>query len=202
LIDLAEELNACVATLLEYRRPSTYALDEGVGEVAGVQQERDIWILLHAVSPKEADSDHQQAPRTRRSRVLRRLPEIDAAFDWSPDDPRLPALAQGPQRWLAAASVGASSPAWTRLAELATLEMLCRNAATPVLADGHQVGGELTAVSTRSNLCRGPHVTAYRATLDVRRELVTEPAMLLRAERRARGTRLLTCFRHALLVVV
>ena len=47
---------------------------------------------------------------------------------------------------------------------------------------------------------------AYRAMLDVPRELVLELAGLLRAERRARGTRkgtrLLTCFRQALLVLV
>ena len=47
---------------------------------------------------------------------------------------------------------------------------------------------------------------AYRAMLDVPRELVCELARLLRAERRARGTRtvtrLLTCFRQALLVLV
>ena len=47
---------------------------------------------------------------------------------------------------------------------------------------------------------------AYRAMRDVPRELVLELAKLLRAERRARGTRkgtrLLTCFRQALLVLV
>jgi hypothetical protein len=47
---------------------------------------------------------------------------------------------------------------------------------------------------------------AYRAMLDVPRELVLELARLLRAERRARGTRkgarLLTCFRQALFVLV
>ena len=47
---------------------------------------------------------------------------------------------------------------------------------------------------------------AYPAILDVPRELVLELAKLLRAERRARGTRkgtrLLTCFRQALLVLV
>jgi len=47
---------------------------------------------------------------------------------------------------------------------------------------------------------------AYRAILDVPRELVLELAKLLRAERRSRGTRkgtrLLTCFRQALLVLV
>jgi DDE superfamily endonuclease len=49
-------------------------------------------------------------------------------------------------------------------------------------------------------------VIAYRAMLDVPRELVLEVARLLRAERRARGTRkgtrLLTCFRQAVLVLV
>jgi hypothetical protein len=47
---------------------------------------------------------------------------------------------------------------------------------------------------------------AYRAMLDVPRELVIELAKLLRAERRARGTRkrtrLLTCFKQAVLVLV
>jgi hypothetical protein len=48
-------------------------------------------------------------------------------------------------------------------------------------------------------------VIAYRAMLDVPRELVGELAKLLRAERRARGTRKgtrrLTCFKQALLVL-
>src|SRR4051812_7541895 len=65
-------------------------------------------------------------------------------------------------------------------------------------------GREFSA--TRSNPCRGPHVIAYRAMLDVPRELVWKLAALLRAERRARGTRngtrLLTCFKQALLVLV
>lgn len=47
---------------------------------------------------------------------------------------------------------------------------------------------------------------AYRAMLDVPRELVLELAKLLRAERRAlgtrKGTRLLTCFKQALFVLV
>jgi hypothetical protein len=48
-------------------------------------------------------------------------------------------------------------------------------------------------------------VIAYRAMLDVPRELVAMVAALLRAERRARGTRkgtrLLSCFRQALFVL-
>jgi hypothetical protein len=64
----------------------------------------------------------------------------DAAFDWSPDDPRLYVLADRTQRWMAerlnrrersrtgvdqvgarlvATSVGTSSPAWDWLAEIA-----------------------------------------------------------------------------------
>lgn len=46
---------------------------------------------------------------------------------------------------------------------------------------------------------------AYPAMLDVPRELVVELAKLLRAERRARGTRtgtrLLTCFKQAVMVL-
>jgi ABC-type cobalamin/Fe3+-siderophores transport system ATPase subunit len=67
--------------------------------------------------------------------------DYDAAFDWSPDDPRLPALADRAQRWIAnrqsrlqgrerpvqdpaiaqlvATSPGASSPAWDRLTQIA-----------------------------------------------------------------------------------
>jgi hypothetical protein len=65
----------------------------------------------------------------------------DAAFDWAPDDPRLDALADRTQRWLAtrhrrgggarlvedptvtrlaATWDGASSPAWERLAQVAS----------------------------------------------------------------------------------
>ena len=43
--------------------------------------------------------------------------------------------------------------------------------------------------STRPNPAEDPTLIAYRAMLDVPRELVTELAKLLRAERRARGTR-------------
>ena len=60
--------------------------------------------------------------------------------------------------------------------------------------------------STRSNPPEDPTLIADRAILDVPRELVLELAKLLRAERRTRGTRkgtrLLTCFRQALLVLV
>jgi hypothetical protein len=67
--------------------------------------------------------------------------EYDTAFDWSPDDPRLYALADRVQRWLAnrharsegaarpvqdpilaqlvTQSAGVSSPAWNRLTAIA-----------------------------------------------------------------------------------
>ena len=106
-----------------------------------VQMERDIWILLQSVSPKEAAiliADKRDAIEDPEFRAL--YLECDAAFDWSPDDPRLHALADRIQRWLAdrhgrspgarpvpapaiaqlvTTSVGASSPAWDRLTELA-----------------------------------------------------------------------------------
>jgi DNA-binding transcriptional MerR regulator len=108
----------------------------------GVQLERDIWILLQSVSPKEAAvwiADKRDALGDPEFRAL--YLECDAAFDWSPDDPRLYGLAERAGRWIAnrrgrfeggawpapapaiaglvAASAGASSPAWDRLAAIA-----------------------------------------------------------------------------------
>jgi DNA-binding transcriptional MerR regulator len=105
-----------------------------------VHLERDLWLLLHAVSPEEADgwiADKLDALDDPEFQAI--YLAYDAAFDLPPDDPRLPALAARAARWhaaryretesdggvdpaitqLAAASVGASSPAWIRLAELA-----------------------------------------------------------------------------------
>lgn len=107
-----------------------------------VQMERDIWILLQSVSPKEAAiwiADKLEALGDPEFRAL--YLEYDAAFDWSPDDPRLYAMVDRTQRWIAnrygrskggersvqdptiaqlvARSVGASSPAWDRLTEIA-----------------------------------------------------------------------------------
>ncbi|RKR91512.1 DNA-binding transcriptional MerR regulator [Micromonospora pisi] len=101
--------------------------------------ERDTWILLYSVSPKEAallladKRDSIDDPEFVGSYL-----EYDAAFDWPPEDPRLPALADRMWRWMinrdgriedeqltdpiAARLVGTSasvtSPAWDRLAEL------------------------------------------------------------------------------------
>jgi hypothetical protein len=58
-------------------------------------------------------------------------------------------------------------------------------------------------VSPQDRFCRGLHVIAYRATLDVPRELAWFAAKLLLAERRRRGTprgsRALSCFWQAVL---
>lgn len=106
-----------------------------------VQMERDGWILMQSVSPKQA------AAWIAEKRKLLKDPEFrafyvayDAAFDWSPDDRRLHALARRAERWLAehsrkdksrsseiqdravvqllAKSPGVSSPAWDRLREI------------------------------------------------------------------------------------
>jgi DNA-binding transcriptional MerR regulator len=107
-----------------------------------VQAERDGWILLQSVSPKDAAiwfADKRDAMGDPEIRAI--YHDYDAAFDWSPDDPRLDALADRAGRWLAArssgsgeggprfqdptiprllaASAGASSPAWDRLTEIA-----------------------------------------------------------------------------------
>jgi hypothetical protein len=107
-----------------------------------VQMERDIWILLQSVSPKEADiwiADKRDAIADAEFRAIHL--KYDAALDWSPDDPRLYALAARALRWitnrsgrlragersaldptlaqLVATSVGTSSPAWDRLTEIA-----------------------------------------------------------------------------------
>jgi len=106
-----------------------------------VQLERDMWILMQSVSPKEAAiwiADKRDALGDPEFRAL--YLAYDAAFDWSPDDPRLDALADRTQRWITnrrgrveggersdqaptiakfvVSSVGASSPAWDRLGEI------------------------------------------------------------------------------------
>ncbi|MEV4170828.1 MerR family transcriptional regulator [Nonomuraea sp. NPDC049709] len=102
--------------------------------------ERDGWILMQTASPEDA------AVWIAEKRELMSDPEFvalyldhDAAYDWSPDDPRLPALADRTRNWftqhhsrsetrpvqnaaiarLAVQSQpGASSPAWDRLAQI------------------------------------------------------------------------------------
>ena len=107
-----------------------------------VQMERDGWILMQSVAPNEAAiwlADKREAIGDPEFRAI--YLEYDAAFDWSPDDPRLEALVDRSERWLAkrhgrseggeqavpdpaiielvATSGGASSPAWDRLSQIA-----------------------------------------------------------------------------------
>jgi DNA-binding transcriptional MerR regulator len=106
-----------------------------------LKTERAGWILMQSVSPKHAaiwiaeKLDALSDPE-----FVAIYLEYDAAFDWSPDDPRLYALADRTQRWMAdqsskrepggqsmqdptivkliAAASGVSSPAWDRLTEI------------------------------------------------------------------------------------
>jgi len=114
-----------------------------------VQLERNIWILVQAVSPQQAANwiaDKRDALGDPEFQAL--YLAFDAAFDWSPDDPRLAALAERARRWmvdrpgrleggepsapdptiaqLVAAWGGASSPAWDRLAQIAKERMVGR----------------------------------------------------------------------------
>jgi DNA-binding transcriptional MerR regulator len=124
-----------VADYLEYLRQL------GVSERT-VQTERDGWILMQSVSPKEAAiwlAEKREALGDPEFQAI--YVKYDRAFDWSPDDRRLYPLAARAARWLAkrrggleagerpipnqtiaqlvATSTGASSPAWDRLSELA-----------------------------------------------------------------------------------
>ncbi|MFI9506915.1 MerR family transcriptional regulator [Nocardia sp. NPDC052566] len=105
-----------------------------------IRMERDGWILMQTVSPEDAAvwiTEKCELITNPEFRAL--ILEHDAAYDWSPDDPRLPALADRTRNWfanrrsrseanpvhnaavarLAAQSQpGASSPAWDRLAQL------------------------------------------------------------------------------------
>jgi DNA-binding transcriptional MerR regulator len=104
-----------------------------------VERERDGWILLQALSPAAAAAWIAEKRAALNDPEFRSLYlEYDSAFDWSPNDPRLDALADRASRWLTrhrdrevdgrphpdpgiallAASAGASSPAWDRLDEI------------------------------------------------------------------------------------
>lgn len=109
-----------------------------------VHMERDMWILLQSVSPEQAATwiaDKIKAIDDPEFQAI--YLDYDAAFDWSPDDPRLQALADRGARWISnwrggavvnrrstdmpapaviqliTAAVGGSSRAWDRLSELA-----------------------------------------------------------------------------------
>jgi DNA-binding transcriptional MerR regulator len=116
-------------------------LELGVSQ-RSVQMERDGWILMQSVSPKAAAlwiADKRDLIVDPEFRAI--YLEYDAAFDWSPDDPRLYALVDRAELWMASRSarlkgegrsiedptiaqlvagwVAASSPAWDRLTEIA-----------------------------------------------------------------------------------
>ena len=118
-----------------------YLSEIGVSQ-RGVQLERDLWILVQSISPEAAANlmadkrDDINDPEFRSIYLA-----YDAAFNWSPDDPRLRALADRAKRWitnqpgrtirsempvldprivqLVATSYNGMSPAWDRLGELA-----------------------------------------------------------------------------------
>ena len=132
-------VSAEVADYLDHLR------EIGVSERT-LQMERAGWILMQSVSPKHAAiwiGDKLEALSDPEFVAL--YLDYDAAFNWSPDDPRLYALADRSQRWFAdrsgkleprgqsmqdptiakliAASSGVSSPAWDRLTEIARERM-------------------------------------------------------------------------------
>jgi DNA-binding transcriptional MerR regulator len=105
-----------------------------------IHLERDGWILMQTASPEDASlwiAEKRELITDPEFRAL--YLEQDAAYDWSPNDPRLPALADRTRNWfgnhysrsqarpvhnptiarLAVQSQpGASSPAWDRLTQL------------------------------------------------------------------------------------
>lgn len=113
--------------------------DLGVSE-RQMHLERDGWILMQTASPEDTSlwiAEKRELMTDPEFRAL--YLDHDAAYDWSPDDPRLLGLADRTRNWftnhpsrsetrpvhnpaiarLAAQSQpGASSPAWDRLAQL------------------------------------------------------------------------------------
>jgi DNA-binding transcriptional MerR regulator len=78
-----------------------------------VRMERDVWILMQAVSPKQAATwaaDKRELVRDPEFRAI--YLEYDAAFDWSPDDPRLEAVVDRTERWLASRRAGPDGSGW------------------------------------------------------------------------------------------
>lgn len=66
-----------------------------------VHMEREIWILMQSVSPEQARiwiADKRDAIGDPAFRAI--YVDYDAAFDWSPDDPRLNALADRSRQWM------------------------------------------------------------------------------------------------------
>jgi DNA-binding transcriptional MerR regulator len=106
----------------------------GVSE-RGIRVEHDVWMLVQAVAPDDAAAWLADKTAALADPEFQRIYlDYDAAFDWPPDDPRLPELAARAGQWvarrpeppagdpeltrLAMAAAGASSPAWDRMARL------------------------------------------------------------------------------------
>ncbi|WP_182898846.1 MerR family transcriptional regulator [Microbispora sp. H10830] len=113
--------------------------ESGVSE-RQIRLERDGWILMQTASPEDAAlwiAEKRELMTDPEFRAL--YLEHDAAYDWPPSDPRLPALADRTRNWFAGhrnrsetrpvhnpavarlavrTQPGASSPAWDRLARL------------------------------------------------------------------------------------
>lgn len=74
----------------------------GISE-RGVLRERELWVLLQAAAPDQAAAwvaGKVAALADPSFRALYR--DYDEAYDWRPDDPRLPALADRTRDWFAA----------------------------------------------------------------------------------------------------
>ena len=102
-------------------RPSSSRLRELGVSARGVQMERDMWILLQSVSPKARPRSGSPTSGTR-STIRSSGPSTWSTTprsSWSPDDPRLPALAGRAHRWLAARAAGAAGPAAAQAARAA-----------------------------------------------------------------------------------
>jgi DNA-binding transcriptional MerR regulator len=105
-----------------------------------VHLEREGWILMRTASPEDASVWIAEKRELMADPAFRALYlEHDAAYGWSPNDPRLPALADRTRNWFTThhsrsetrpvhnptiarlaeqSQPGASSPAWDRLALL------------------------------------------------------------------------------------
>jgi DNA-binding transcriptional MerR regulator len=108
-------VSAEVADYLEQLR------EIGISE-RSVLLERELWILLQAVAPEQAAAwvaDKLTAIADPEFRAL--YLDYDAAFDWSPDDPRLPGVAERTRRWYAAHQPDEAVPPDPAIAALAAV---------------------------------------------------------------------------------
>lgn len=116
--------------------------DLGISE-RSIRMERDLWILLQSVEPEQAAAwaaDKLDAITDGAFRAIYR--DYDAAFDWSPDDPRLPELAGRTGRWLAARRSGAGRTTPALDPNLARLVSECVAATSPAWDRLDHLGGQ------------------------------------------------------------